>query len=131
MECDGLPLAADYWRRDRFSTEWRRPIDRRQRRLDLGQTKKATRYFGIGQGDIPASVNGDLSLDLTGWLWTLAASYAVVQQEGFSMSVLAGARMLDLEETLQWQLNGDISTLPVVDRTGSANAEATQWDALA
>lgn len=98
--------------------------------LDLGQTKKATRDFGIGQADIPASVNADLRLDITGWLWTLAGSYAVVQQENFSMSVLGGARMLDLEEGLQWRLNGDIASLPVVDRSGSASAKATQWDAI-
>lgn len=46
------------------------------------------------------------------------------------MSVLGGARMLDLEEGLQWRLNGDISSLPVVDRSGSASAKDTQWDAV-
>ena len=98
--------------------------------LDLGASKKATRDFGIGQAEIPANVNADLSLDMTGWLWTLAGSYAVVQQDGLSVNFLAGARMLDLEEDLHWNLNGDISSLPVVDRSGSANAKDTQWDAI-
>ncbi|MGB7903411.1 MAG: hypothetical protein WCF43_01875 [Steroidobacteraceae bacterium] len=98
--------------------------------LDLGASKKATRDFGIGQIDIPATVNADLELDITGWLWTLAGSYEVIQQENFSMNALGGARMLDLEEDLQWRLNGDISSLPVVDRSGSSNAKETQWDAI-
>jgi hypothetical protein len=98
--------------------------------LDLGASRKATRDFGIGQADLPASVNGDLRLDITGWLWTLAGSYEVIQQDNFAMSVLGGARMLDLEEDLQWHLNGDIASLPVVDRSGSANAKDTQWDAI-
>lgn len=98
--------------------------------LDLGASKKATRDFGIGQAEIPASVSADLRLDLTGWLWTLTGSYAVVQQENFSMNVLAGARMLDLQEDLRWNINGDISTLPVVDRSGSSGVKDTQWDAI-
>ena len=72
----------------------------------------------------------DLRLDMTGWLWTLSGSYAVVQQDGLSVNILAGARMLDLEEDLRWNLNGDISSLPVVDRSGSASAKDTQWDAI-
>ncbi len=98
--------------------------------LDLGASKKGTRDFGIGQAGIPASVSANLKLDITGWLWTLAGSYAVVQQDGLSLNVLAGARMLDLEEGLRWQLNGDISSLPVLDRSGSANAKDTVWDAI-
>lgn len=98
--------------------------------LDLGSSKKGTRDFGIGQVDLPASVDGDFNYDLTGWLWTLTGSYALVQQERVSMDVLAGARMLDLEQTLRWQLNGDISTLPLPGRSGTSTVEATQWDAI-
>jgi hypothetical protein len=46
------------------------------------------------------------------------------------MDMLAGFRMLDLEETLKWQLNGDISSLPLPGRSGSSGAEATQWDVI-
>jgi hypothetical protein len=34
--------------------------------LDLGASRKATRDFGIGQVDIPATVNANLRLDVTG-----------------------------------------------------------------
>lgn len=98
--------------------------------LDLGSSKKGTRNFQLGQLELPASVDADLNLDITGWLWTLTGSYALVQQERVSMDVLAGVRMLDLEETLRWQLNGDISTLPLPERSGTGSAEATQWDAI-
>jgi hypothetical protein len=98
--------------------------------LDLGSSKNGTRDFGIGQVELPASVNGDFRYDLTGWLWTLSGSYALVQQERVSMDVLAGVRMLDLEQTLRWQLNGDISTLPLPGNSGTSSVEATQWDAI-
>lgn len=98
--------------------------------IDLGASKKATRDFGIGHIDIPATVNADLSLDVTGWLWTLTGSYAVTQREDFSMDVLAGARMLDLQEDLKWTFHGDISSLPLTERSGSSDAKDNQWDAI-
>jgi hypothetical protein len=98
--------------------------------LDLGQDKKSTRNFQIGQAGLPVGVTGDLEFDMTGWLWTVAGSYALVEQDSFSLSVLGGARMLDLEEQLQWKLNGDIGPLPGVQRSGSASAKDTQWDAI-
>ena len=97
---------------------------------DLGSSENGTRNFRLGQVGLPASVDADLRLDMTGWLWTLRGSYALVQQERVSMDVLAGVRMLDLEQTLRWQLNGDISTLPLPGRSGTSGAEATQWDAI-
>src|SRR5512136_90947 len=70
--------------------------------LDLGASKDATRDFGIGPNELPASVSADLRLDMTGWLWTLAGRYEALHRENFTMDVLAGARMLDLEENLRW-----------------------------
>jgi hypothetical protein len=98
--------------------------------LDLGATKKATREFGLGQIELPASVDADLGLDITGWLWTVEGSYELVQREDFSMNLLAGFRMLDLQEELRWSFNGDIASLPLPGRSGSSRAKDTQWDAI-
>lgn len=99
--------------------------------LDLGASKRGTREFGLGRVELPASVSADLRLDLTGWLWTTAGSYTVVDSDRVHMDVFAGARMFDLEQTLGWKLNGDISTLPLPGRNGGNTVEATQWDAIA
>jgi hypothetical protein len=98
--------------------------------LDLGASEKGTRDLSIGHIGLPASVDANLRLDVTGWLWTLAGSYSVIDQDGFSMDVLAGARMLDLQEDLKWSFNGDISSLPLPGRSGSSHAKDTQWDAI-
>jgi hypothetical protein len=97
--------------------------------LDLGAHDEATRDFGIG-AVIPATVDADLRLDMTAWVWSLVGTYAVVQQDRLTVDLLAGTRMLDLEENLKWQFNGDISGLPIVERTGNSHAENTQWDAI-
>lgn len=98
--------------------------------LDLGASENATRKFGLGQVDLPASVDADLELDVTGWLWTTTGSYSAVDSERVMMDVLAGTRMLDLEEQLGWKFNGDIASLSPPGRSGNSVAKATQWDAI-
>ena len=98
--------------------------------LDLGASKGATRDFDIGGIDVPAAVDADLALDVTGWLWTLKGNYSVIDTDAILMQALVGARMLDLEERLHWTFNGDISSLPLTERSGSSRAKDTQWDAV-
>ncbi|MCC7199917.1 MAG: hypothetical protein IT483_10430 [Gammaproteobacteria bacterium] len=98
--------------------------------LDLGASQKGSRDFSIGSVELPASVSADLKADLTGWLWTLTGSYNVIPQENFSLDLLAGARLLDLQEDLRWTFNGDISSLPLPGRSGSSHSEDSYWDAI-
>jgi hypothetical protein len=98
--------------------------------IDLGATKHTTRDFDLGQVAIPAAVDADLSMNLTGWLWTTSGSYTIVDNDHFVMDVLAGARLFDLKTKLDWQFNGDISSLPLPGRSGSSEVEVTQWDAI-
>jgi hypothetical protein len=98
--------------------------------VDFEAGKQGTRQFGLGDVEIPAAVDADLKLGLTAWLWSLEGNYAIAQREGLSMAVLAGVRMLDIEEQLHYTLNGDISSLPVIDRSGSGRSRQTHWDAI-
>ena len=98
--------------------------------LDLGGSRKETRDFGIGRIDIPANVNADMTLDVTGWLWSMHGTYAVIDQDAISLRALAGVRMLNLEENLDWTFNGDISSLPIAERSGGSRAKDTRWDAV-
>jgi hypothetical protein len=99
--------------------------------VDFAASKHGTRQFDLGDIEIPAAVDADLKLGLTGWLWSLEGSHAVAQRDGLSMAVVAGVRMLDIEEQLHYTLNGDISSLPVIERSGSAQTRQTHWDAIA
>jgi hypothetical protein len=98
--------------------------------LDLGASRKATRDFGIGRTDIPATVTADMTLDVTGWLWMVHGTRTVIDQDAIALNALVGARMLTLEEELQWTFNGDISSLPLTERSGTSRTKETQWDAV-
>jgi hypothetical protein len=98
--------------------------------LDFGNSKQATRDLRVGGIGLPASVTADVSLDTKGWLWTLVGSHEALRQENFTVDVLAGARLLDLEEDAQWSFAGNISSLPLRARTGAGEAKSTQLDAI-
>lgn len=99
--------------------------------LDLSASKKASRGFNIGGLDkLPVNVSAKVDLGLTGWLWTLTGNYAVIEHDNYTMRALAGARALDLAETVDWELTGDVAALPPQERSGSGRASDTQWDAI-
>ena len=98
--------------------------------MDIGGNKSGTRDFSIGGIQIPASASGSLNLDLKGLIWTIAGEYAVVSQPGATTDVFVGARMVDLEQTIDWGLDGAIGGIPVASRTGGAKVSATNWDGI-
>ena len=98
--------------------------------LDLGANKSKTRQLSIGGQDLPIGVTADLDLNVTGWLWTTVGTYRVVDEPGRSLTVFAGARLLDLEETLKWQLSGDIGSLPLPGTEGKSHVSDSVWDGI-
>jgi hypothetical protein len=46
------------------------------------------------------------------------------------MDVLAGARMINLDQTLDYGLSGDLGNTGISGRTGSASVSKTNWDAV-
>ena len=81
--------------------------------------KSATRDATISRLAIPVGVDLDANLKFKSWVWTVAGTYGVIATPEHSMQVLAGARLLDLEEKLTWQFNGNVAALPLA-ATGSA-----------
>jgi len=98
--------------------------------LDLGGSKSNTRNLTVGGNELPASVTANASLDITGWLWTTVGEYRVVDQPDYSLDLLAGARLLNLSETLKWHLNGDISSLPLPGHDGHSEVSDNVWDGI-
>ena len=98
--------------------------------LDLGNSKSGARELAIGDRGLPAGASADLDFDMKGWLWTLAGTYRAVSRPDYTLDVVAGARMLDIEQTLGWKLDGNIGSVPVLDHSGQRKAELSNWDAV-
>jgi len=98
--------------------------------LDCSGNGSRSRDVSIGGVELPASVTAGLGLDLTGWAWTLAGTYRAVDGSGSKLDLVAGARMLDIKEQVDWQLTGELGSLPPESRSGSHSASISDLDAI-
>jgi hypothetical protein len=97
--------------------------------VDLGSDKSGTRSFSIGNAGVPAGVSADLHYKLRGSIWTIAGTYRVLADPASTLDVLAGARLADVRETLDWNFSADLGPLQPA-RTGSSTDKVTNWDAI-
>ena len=98
--------------------------------LDMGATKSNTRNLRVGGNDLPASVTANADLDITSWVWTTVGTYRVIDQPAHSLELLAGARLLDVSQTLTWHFDGDIGSLPLPGRDGKSEVGNDLWDGI-
>ena len=98
--------------------------------LDVGASKSATRDATVGRQALPVGVDLNADLDMKSWIWTIAGTYTVMDSPEHRMEVLAGARMIDIENKLNWSFNGNISSLPLPGRSGTSTVEVTNWDGI-
>jgi hypothetical protein len=93
---------------------------------DLGASRNSSGDFTVGGRPVSSSAN--LSLDMKSTVWTLAGIYNLTSTPENTTDLLFGARMLNLDQTLNWSLASSIPELPT--RSGKASADATNWDAI-
>jgi hypothetical protein len=99
--------------------------------LDFGNTQSSTRGLIVNDEPLPIGAAAKAELDLKGWSWTLAGSYLLRDESNGDLEVFAGARLLDLKTTLDWQFSGDVGSIPVLEREGSGKATLSNVDAIA
>ncbi len=95
---------------------------------DLAARKSATRDLTIGGLPPVPSANLDLGLDVTTDLLTLAGTYTVLESPTNTTRVLAGARMIKMDQTLNWTVAS--GTIPGLSRSGTTSASNTNWDGI-
>ena len=98
--------------------------------LNVGGEESGTRDLTIAGLPIPVTASAAVNYDLKGWIWMITGEYAVVSQPAATMDVFAGARMVDIEQEIGWELQGDIGEIPEAGRTGSSKVGRTNWDAI-
>jgi len=97
---------------------------------NLDGSKDSTRDFTVGPDAHPASATANLSLDVKTTIWTLAGTYELGKSRDYTSDFLFGARLLDVKQTLDWTLNGDIGGVGGAGRSGSAEVNTSLWDAV-
>lgn len=100
--------------------------------LDLGQSKTGVRPFTVGGNLI--SVPGDAILtanyELKGWVWTLSAEYAAIEEPTHNLNVFGGFRYLKLDQNFNFAFTGNIGPIALPLRQGALSADGDFWDAI-
>jgi len=98
--------------------------------MDVGNSQTGTREGTIGREALPVNATANVDLDLKSWIWTLTGYYRALDQPGMTLDVVAGTRYLDVEQKVNWNVSGNVGSIPPPDRAGTAEAGLTNWDAL-
>jgi len=98
--------------------------------MDVGDSQTGTREATIGGIELPVNASANVDLDLKSWIWTLTGYYRTLDQPGVTLDVVVGARYLDVEQKVNWVVTGNVASIPPSDRTGAAEANLTNWDAI-
>jgi len=98
--------------------------------MDVGDSETGTREASIGRRGLPVNATANVDLDIKSWIWTIAGYYRALEQNGWTLDLAAGARYLDVEQSVNWNVTGNVGPIPIPDRTGAAKAEVSNWDAI-
>jgi hypothetical protein len=98
--------------------------------VNLGGKQSSYRQFTIGGEPIPAGVEMTARMDMKSWLLTLGGIYSLAQSDRGNLDLFLGTRMVDMKQTLDWELNGDIGDIDIPGPSGQGKISATTWDAV-
>ena len=98
--------------------------------LSVGSGKSQTRDVTVGGLPLPGGVTADLNYNLKGTLWTIAGEYRAATTPTANVDVLAGARLVDVKQSLGWTFSTDLPIDHNPGRTGSKDADVSKWDAI-
>ena len=98
--------------------------------MDVGDSRSDYRQFTVGGLPLSVGANAHVDYDLKGWVWTLGGAWAVSAGPAATLDLLAGARLLDVEQTLGWDITGNVGTVPLPERAGASKVGLSNWDAI-
>jgi hypothetical protein len=98
--------------------------------LDVGDSRTQTRGLAIGGQPLPGTVTASIGFDLKSVIWTLAGSYRSFASPAATLDWLAGARLVSIDQDLDWAFTGDFGPITPPPLTGSRSTSADQWDAI-
>jgi len=98
--------------------------------VHFSHANSSTRDLSIGGIPLPADVSAATDFGLKGSAWTVAGLYRAVPDPAMPLDVIAGARLLDIKQTLSWQLSGNIGQFPVQGQVRTQDASIHSLDAI-
>jgi len=98
--------------------------------MDIGNSRSGFRDISIGGLPIPADASASARYDLKGWGWTIAGTWHAVTDPAATLDIIAGARLLDITQTLDWAITGNVASIPLPGRAGTSKVELKNWDGL-
>ena len=95
--------------------------------------------FNFGPGPINVStsnIGASADLNLKGWVWTTVGGYSLIDEKKGNLDLIGGARMLNLDATVNWNLTAAVTATDgsgntiTFARTGSDAKSETVWAAI-
>jgi hypothetical protein len=97
--------------------------------VDFGHQASGSRAIEVG-GVLPVGASASIDYGLKGSLWTLAGTWRAPTSPAYTLDVLFGVRMLDIDAHLSYALGGNVGSIALQDRSGSRSASQTNWDGI-
>ena len=98
--------------------------------MDVGDSGSSSMDGSIGPGQTPTSVTADVDFEMTSWIWNLLAYFRALDRSGSSLDIAAGTRYLDVEQTIKWDVTGNVDDVPAGERSGEVEVGVTNWDVI-
>lgn len=98
--------------------------------MDIGHTRSNFHELSIGGLPLPAGATAKADYDMKGWVWTLGGVWHLSSDAASRVDLIVGARLLDIEQTLDWELTGNVGSIALPGRAGSAQVTLSNWDAI-
>jgi hypothetical protein len=98
--------------------------------MNLGAGKSGFRDFTLGGTPIPAGADANAHYDLKGWAWTLAGTWRIASDASTKTDLIAGARLFDMRQTFEYELTGNVGSIPTAGRAGTSEVKLSNWDAI-
>jgi hypothetical protein len=98
--------------------------------MDVGNSGSGTRKASIGGIQLPVDATADVDLDLESWIWTITGYYRALDRPWLTFDVVAGARYLDVEQKVDYDVTGNVGSIPAPGRSGTAKESLSNWDAV-
>jgi hypothetical protein len=98
--------------------------------MKVGNDASNYREGTIDGSEIPVDVTVAVDFDMESWIWTTAGYYRAVQQPRHTLDLLGGARYIDVEQSLAWDVSGNLDNNPLPGRQGKPKTGLDNWDAI-